>query len=270
MAKISIRSFDDPRLDPYRQLKHREPGEHHDLFVTEGRWLVQRLVRSGYPVHSVLVDEANLGSILTFLPPDVDVFCVPNAWVSRIVGFNFHRGVLACGQRLRALPLRAALARHGCPHTVVVAAGIADPTNLGGVLRNAAAFGVPLVLLGTGCADPLARRVIRVSMGNVLYLTTVVSADLSADLRVLDEFAYERMATVLDSDAEPLPDARRSDRLAIVFGGEGYGIRADLLGLCGRKVTLPMQLGTDSLNVASASAIFLYDLVQLKRPGRLP
>lgn len=143
--------------------------------------------------------------------------------------------------------------------TLVVCPQIADPTNLAGIIRNCAAFGADALILGPACADPFSRRVARVSMGNVFRLPIRVATDLPSDLIELRErWAVELIATVLDASAEQLSRSKRTSHVALLFGSEGPGLGQQWVQLCDRRVTLPMQREADSLNVATASGIFLY------------
>jgi len=133
-----------------------------------------------------------------------------------------------------------------------------DPTNLGSVIRTAAAFGCTGLVLGSQCADPFSRRVLRVSMGAVLQLPMVESRNLAADLQSLHQAGFTLAATVIDNAAEPLDTFQRPAKLALLLGSEGHGLTPQWLALCDRRITIPMQLGIDSLNVAAACAVFLY------------
>jgi tRNA G18 (ribose-2'-O)-methylase SpoU len=209
------------------------------------------------------------------LPPGVDatlpVYVVPHQWLREIIGFDFHRGVLACGLRpdnpeLTELVARtAAESPTGVERLLVVCPHILDPTNLAGVVRNCTAFGANGLLLGPHCADAYSRRVVRVSMGTVFQLPVRTAGDLTADLIWLGQQRYHRVASVLDAAATVLTDARRTSRLALLFGSEGHGLERESIALCDEMVTLPMRLNTDSLNVATASGVFLYHYTQVAK-----
>lgn len=257
MPLIPIHDVDDERLAVYRDLLSAKASRRCGLFVAEGRLLVDRLVESRFPTHSILVDERRVGR-LPAQPQDRSIYVTSAKLIEEILGYNFHRGVLACGHRqpqpalcdvLRNLPSRA---------TILVCVGIQDPTNLGSILRSAAAFGINGVILGQQCSDPFSRRVLRVSMGATLKLPLIESVDLEADLqRLRNDFQFERIATVLD-DAEVLEQSPRSDRIAILIGNEAHGLPEEIAASCERRVTIPMQLGTDSLNAAVAGGIMLH------------
>lgn len=269
-----LATIDDSRLAPYCNLHQTNLTRGSGLFIAEGRWLVERLLASNFKTASLLVEERSLQGLALQVPDSVPVYIVPDGEVERVVGFNFHRGILACGRRRVGPPLGSLVPepvstmhqsrQHGSPFTIVVAADIQDPTNLCGLLRNCAAFGVNAVLLSSKCADPFSRRVLRVSMGAVLRLAICDSTDLAADLEFLQERGITLAATVLDERAESLETVTRPERLAILFGNEAHGLDAELVARCDRRLTLPMPAGFDSLNVAVASGIFLY---YLRAPG---
>jgi tRNA G18 (ribose-2'-O)-methylase SpoU len=259
MPAIEIASLDDPRLEPYRHLKDTNRTRWAGLFVAEGEKLVRRLLASDYETASVLVGRRYAEEFRSLAPEETPLLVVPDDWVEDLVGFNFHRGVLACGRRRPNPAWQETLPPGGGRATAVVCPDVQDPENLGAILRISSAFGVDLVLLGPRSADPLSRRVLRVSMGAALSVPLVRSDDLPADLeRLRGEFGLQLAATVLDADAEPLETARRPARLAILLGSEGHGLERSLVVRCDRRITIPMQRGTDSLNVAVAAGIFLY------------
>lgn len=257
-----IESIDDPRIAAYRNLKDRTlRGER--LFVTEGRLLTLRLLESRYQARSVLVAERFAEDLARAVPHGVPLYVAPEKLLWDVVGFKFHRGVLACGRRGEPMTVDELMAERGgaADLTLIVCPAVTDRQNLGSIVRIAGAFGLDGVILGKECCDPLSRRVLRVSMGAVFLVPIVQSSDLSADLRTLkDRWNVELWATVLDAAAEPLEQVRRPGRLALLFGNEAHGLAGPWLAACDRRVTIPMRLGTDSLNLAVAAGIFLYVL----------
>jgi tRNA G18 (ribose-2'-O)-methylase SpoU len=134
---------------------------------------------------------------------------------------------------------------------------------MGAIVRIGAAFGIDALLLGKGCCDPFARRVIRVSMGTTFTLPIVESQDLASDLlKLKTEWGFQLAATVLDDDSEELDQAKRSGRFGILMGNEDVGLDDSWTGLCEKKLTIPMCRGTDSLNVAVAAGIVLHHLTR--------
>jgi tRNA G18 (ribose-2'-O)-methylase SpoU len=259
MPRITIDDLDDPRLAIYRHLKATNETRGGETFVVEGEKLVHRLLASRFPVDSVLVTDRYEGHHAPVVPNDVPMFVIPHDRIEALVGYHFHRGVLACGRR-RAWPsLDSTLAGLGPRATLVVCPVLDKPDNLGAIFRIADAFGVDAVLIGDACPDPLSRRVIRVSMGAALRLPVFVEDDLiGATRRARDEYFFSPIAADAHADALPIDRVDRPDRLALVLGGEAFGLDREWLALADRRVTIPMRAGADSLNVAVAAGILLH------------
>jgi tRNA G18 (ribose-2'-O)-methylase SpoU len=256
-----LQSIDDPRLAHYRNLKDRELARLGDRFIAESEFVVRRLLASDYPVESVLVAQRKAAAIEPVVRSDVPLFVLPDPALDQVIGYEFHTGVIAVGRRKPAPRLEAIVAASGARATLVICPDIINFENLGSLVRTASAFGADAVILGERCCDPFYRLSIRVSMGTVFRMPIFRSTRLLDDLvRLRTEFGYELAATVLAADAEPLPTARRGARLAILFGNEANGLSPADVAACDRRITLPMQRGTDSLNVAVAAAVFLYQL----------
>jgi tRNA G18 (ribose-2'-O)-methylase SpoU len=264
MPRISIQDCNDPRLAPYRELPLNKALRPAGLFIAEGRLLIERLLASRFEVQSIFVDESHADEVAALAGDSIPLYVAPRKLLEETIGFNFHRGMLACGRRgmeptletvLRERERRAAL-------TVVVCVNVYDPENLGGILRNCAAFGVDAVIVSRQSVDPLARRVLRVSMGASFKLPIVTVDDTP---RTLDELRTKwntpSAATVLDNSAESLLEFARPSRLAVVFGNEGHGLPDDVISACDHRLTIPMRLGTDSLNVSVACGILLHELI---------
>lgn len=258
MRLVVIDSRDDPRLTAYRHLKRTNATRRDETFVAEGDKLVWRLLASRFHVESILAVPALAESFAANAPAETPVYVLPRQEIEALVGFNFHRGALACGRRVTER-LVAALPPPPAGVTVVVCPHIDDPENLGAIFRNALALGADGVVLGSTCADPLSRRAVRVSMGASLALPFETVDDVQATLSELrTRYEIQTVAAVLDSAAETLAVAARPDRLALVLGSEAHGLSDDIIGLCDRRVTIPMAGGADSLNVAAATGILLY------------
>jgi tRNA G18 (ribose-2'-O)-methylase SpoU len=134
---------------------------------------------------------------------------------------------------------------------------------MGAMVRICAAFGVDAMVLGERCCDPFLRQAVRVSMGTIFRLPLVRSSNLLNDLRRFrEEFGVELAATVLAEDAEPLDQATRPERFGLLFGNEAQGLDDQYVRACDRRITIPMRLGTDSLNVSVAAAVFLYQFTR--------
>jgi tRNA G18 (ribose-2'-O)-methylase SpoU len=262
---IRIESLDDSRVFHYRNMKERELARLGGRFIAEGEWVVRRLLESRYATESVFVIERKAEAIAAVVPEHVPVYVTTPDVMSQVVGFDFHNGVMAVGMRGPSPTVAEVVAgaREG-PVTLAVCPQIEKTDNLGAIIRVAAAFGVTAMVLGERCCDPFYRQSVRVSMGAALKVQIVRSEDLRADLRRLkDEHRVELIATVLDEAAEPLEAAGRRRGVALLFGNEGYGLDAEIVAMCDRRVTIPMAMGTDSLNVAVAAAVFLYHFTRV-------
>ena len=264
---------DDPRLAVYRDLKDRQLAARAGLFIAEGAHLVRRMLAAGLEAHSLLLAQRRVDEFARLAPKGVPVYVVSNEAIRRVVGFKFHSGVLACGRRPAKTTVEQVLATvpGEAPSTLVVCPQLINHENVGAMARVAAAFGAQALLLGPESCDPYRRRALRVSMGAVFTLPIVISDDLHGDLtRLKDQWHYQLAAAVTAADAEPLAAARRPgppDRLALLFGPEAHGLDDRYVGICDRRITIPMELGTDSLNVAVAAAVCLYHFTQTAPSG---
>ncbi len=181
------------------------------------------------------------------------------AQISEIAGYRFHRGAYALARRPPAPALAQAIPRGLGPYTILVLPELGDPENLGAAFRNAAALGASALLLGPSGPDPWSRRALRVSMGSSLSLPWA-RMDGPKDFAALEAAGFVSAACVLDPSAQELRSWHRPERLALVLGNEAFGLSPPWLEACSRRITLKMLGGADSLNLATAAAIFLYEL----------
>jgi len=261
----SINSAQDPRVWPYLRLKDRELAREGNLFIVEGETVVKRLFASGFSVHSVLLSTRRVDEIAPLAPPGVPVYVLPDAVLTATLGFHFHSGVMAIGVRPPAVSLDALVPRTG-PLTLMVCPELNSAENLGGMIRIASAFGVRALLLGEKSVDPFWRQSVRVSMGNVFNLPIYTSPDLTHDLkRLRDEFTIDLIGTVLDDHATDLRGFKRPPRAAILFGSEAHGLSPSHVELCTAKITIPMKLGTDSLNVMVAAGVVMWAMADVEK-----
>jgi tRNA G18 (ribose-2'-O)-methylase SpoU len=252
---IPVDSLSDPRLDLYRNLKDRDLAGDGGRFVAESEFVVRRLLASRFPVESVLSASRKAASLAEVVPAGVPLYVMPERELNAVLGFKFHTGVMAVARRLPSPPLSALISD---PGTIAVCPDLNNFENLGAIIRTAVGFGVDGILLGERSCDPFFRMCVRVSMGTIFKVPIVQSADLSADLATLRrDHGYQLYATVLDPAAAPLP-GNRPPRCGVLFGNEAVGLSAEHVAACDYRITLPMKLGTDSLNVAVAAGIFLH------------
>ncbi len=255
MPICPIHSLDDPRLEPYRNMKDRELARFGDRFIAEGENVVRRLLKSSIPVESVLLVKRKVDLIAPVVNPAITIFSAGDDIIEQLIGFEFHSGVMACGIRPPSANLDAILSS---AKLIAVCQRITNTENLGSLIRISAAFGADAMVVGESCCDPFFRQSVRVSMGTVFSLPLIRSENLLTDLDHMTELGVETFATVLDPDAEPLSQVIPAGKSALVFGNEAQGLDSETISHCRRRITIPMQLQTDSLNVAIAAAVFLY------------
>jgi tRNA G18 (ribose-2'-O)-methylase SpoU len=257
---IPIRDPADPRLADYRQVRERDLAG-REGFIAEGRVVLEKLVRSGrHPLRSVLVAEkrvAGLVDVLRDLGPDVPVYAADQAVMDELVGFPIHRGILAAGER-RVPKAEALMAELPAKALVVGLVGIANHDNMGGLFRNAAAFGADAVLVDDACCDPLYRKAIRVSVGAALTTPFARSAAGPALCELLTGAGFSVVALSPRGSLD-LRDFKPAARTAALFGAEGPGLPNEVLDRV-QSVRIPMAGSFDSLNVATSSGIVLHHL----------
>jgi tRNA G18 (ribose-2'-O)-methylase SpoU len=259
MPLLPITSADDPRLAIYRALPKSQLAAESGLFITEGDKVTQRMFGSRFEPHSLLLEPPQVPRFQPLASPDLPIYVVEREVMLQTVGFKFHRGVMGSGRRGILPALQEVVPPEPARCLLAVCPELHDPANLGTILRTALALQVNALLLGPTCADPLSRRVIRVSMGAALHLPLARLDSLEDELRVLrDGLHIELVATVLAAGAEPLSGFIPAPRTALLFGSEGHGLSDDVVALCQRRVTIPMPPGTDSLNASVAAGIFLH------------
>jgi len=257
MQKIT--SAEDPLIAAFMAMKDRELARQGGRFIAEGEHLVRRLLASGYQTESVLLAERRAEELAAVVPKDVPIYVASSEVLNRIVGFKFHSGVLACGLRGPRRMLEEVIPIDRERLRIVICEDLNNAENLGSIVRVAAGFGADALLLGERCVDPFFRRCVRVSMGAIFSLPLVQSFNLLADLgKLRTHWQVELAATVLCDSGEKLADAVQSPRMGILLGSEAQGLTEAAISACDRQITIPMKLGTDSLNVAVAAGIVLF------------
>jgi tRNA G18 (ribose-2'-O)-methylase SpoU len=257
-----IQSLDDPRLSPYRNMKDKELARDGRRFIAEGENVVRRLLASSTPVESVLLSQRKAPALASLCAATLPVFVASDDLIEQIIGFEFHSGVLACGIRPENRSLDSILPPPPHPAILTICQQITNSENLGSIIRISAAFGAAAVIIGERCCDPWFRQSVRVSMGSIFALPIFRSTDLLSGLDLLKRHEITTLAAVIDKNAESLDSVGPISRVAIAFGSEAQGLDAPTISRCDRRVTIPMQLGTDSLNVSMAAAVFLFQLTR--------
>lgn len=264
MNLIQVADPADQRLADYVRLREvslrRLLEEEHGLFIAEGDKVIRRAADAGLEPRSFLLAPRWLDSLDDVLEkwPDAPVYVVSEELAEQVTGFHVHRGALASYKRRATQPLSELLEQ--APSRIAIFDDIVDHTNVGAGFRAAAAMGVGLVLVTPTCADPLYRRSIKVSMGTVFQVPWTRLEAWPGDLGVLQDRGYVAAALALTDDSISLDDlaARHDQRLALIFGTEGHGLKPHVLEKADLTVRIPMAAGVDSLNVASSAAVAFY------------
>ncbi len=263
MTPTHVNDPDDPRIAAFRNVKERDLTGRQGLFVAEGEVVLRVLASEASrcaPV-SVLIAEKrleNLREVLERLPGDVPVHVAPQAVLNAVAGVDLHRGILALGCKPEVVDPGALLDSLPERAVVVVACGIGNHDNMGGLFRNAAAFGAGAVLLDRTCCDPFYRKAIRVSVGAALRTPMATGLEAEAMIDLLQDRSFEVLALTPSAD-QTLAELKPGRRTALLLGSEGPGLPRDLIARC-HPVGIRMAGGFDSLNVAATSAVALHHL----------
>ena len=264
---------DDPRVADFFRLNDPElrrsverpegaGGSADGFFVAEGALVIRQLLRSRYPVRAVLATDQGLTALEDELAAiEAPVYRVSQALMTKVTGFHFHRGALASAERRRQPDLATVV---DGADLVLMAEGVTDNENLGSLFRNAAAFGVGGVVLDATSADPLYRRSVRVSMGQVLRLPFTRVDDAVDTIVRLQALGFEVLALTPSATADDVRSVARRPRQVLLLGAEGPGLSAAALRAADRRLRIAMSGDVDSLNVATAAAVALHHLA---RPG---
>lgn len=259
---IPVEDPADPRLAAFRDIRERDLVGRQGRFIAEGEVVLRVLLtRARHAAEALLIADkriAGLSDLLGLLDDQTPVYSAAQPVMDAIAGFHIHRGILAVGRRAPERSAADLLAGLGERALVLGLFGVANHDNMGGLLRNAAAFGVDAVVLDSDCCDPLYRKAIRVSVGAAL-VTPFARLNPGEDaLALLSRFGLEAIALSPSADL-PLGRLLRPSKAALLLGAEGPGLPKVLLEHA-RAVSIPMAAGLDSLNVATAAGIALHYL----------
>ncbi|BCJ91548.1 RNA methyltransferase [Terrihabitans soli] len=264
MNLLNVTDPDDPRIAAFRDIRERDLVGRENRFIAEGEVVLRGLVQSArHRPLEVLIDAKRaekLRPLLEALPPGVPVYGAGQEVIDQIAGFHLHRGILALGQSAPARPVSELLAQLPEKALVLVLKAIANHDNMGGLFRNAAAFGADAVLLDAESCDPLYRKSIRVSVGSVLTVPYARLMDGEDVLGLLEHSGF-RTFSLSPRGEVALADVVPPQRSALVFGAEGMGLPEEFLTRT-QTVSIPMAGGFDSLNVATSSGIVLHHFAQ--------
>ncbi len=252
---------EDPRLDDYRELNSiavRTDMERDEFFMGEGYIPIDRMLDSGHRMRSVLLHPKRLKRFLpTMSRPEmagVPVYVADQEVLAEVVGFNMYRPCLASAFRA-PMPTVADLASKS--RRLVVLEALNDDQNVGAIARTARAFGIDGVVISPGCNDPYMRRIVRVSMGEILHIPIAQAAadDWPGAMTTLTDAGFETWALTPDAGATDLWELDVPERVAVVLGTEGRGLEAETMAMSTRRVRIPISSNVDSLNVGHAAAV---------------
>lgn len=257
---FKLTSINDPCLNQYTQFNESQRYHIYEpeigTFIAESSKVIFRALKSGYEPLSLLLSEEdkekekNLLVFFNHLP----VYLLDENELLKMKGYGLIRGPLCLMRRKLTISSKT----FKDYQRIAVLDNIENPGNIGSIFRNAAATGIDALIIGKGCADPLYKRSIRVSMGAVFQIPFIYCDDY---ISLLHQFHYSTIALALKKDSIPIDsDILKQDKPAIILGNEGEGLSDDILNKCDYKAIIPMYHHTDSLNVAAASAIAFWEL----------
>jgi len=254
----------DPRLDDFRDLNSvdRRPDlpSGKGLVIAEGVLVAQRMLASRFTPRAFLGTDRRLSELADDLPLTEAPYYRASAEVmAEVVGFHLNRGVLASASRPVELSVSEVI--EGA-RTIAVLEGVNDHENLGSIFRNAAGLEVDAVVFGAGCADPLYRRAVRVSMGHALLVPYARAQSWPGDLELLRDNGFHLVAMTPGAGSVPIAqalDGLVDRKVAVLVGAEGPGLAEHTMRACDARARIPMSRGTDSLNVATAAALAFYE-----------
>ena len=269
---IEIRDFDAKELDIYArlteaQLLNKDRPE-DGLFIAESPKVILRALDAGYEPVSVLAEdrcaEREAEEIIRRYP-DIPVYTAPFDVLTQLTGYKLTRGLL-CVMRRKRLPKVSGMCRGA--RRIAVLENVMNPTNVGAIIRSAAALNMDAVLFTPGCSNPLYRRAIRVSMGTVFQIPWTFLAEEEAGvwpekgMEYLKSLGYRTAAMALHDESVDIDDRRlrEEEKLAVILGTEGDGLSDKTIHMADYTIKIPMSHGVDSLNVAAASAVAFWEL----------
>lgn len=258
---LPVTDPDDPRIAGYRAIRDRDLRDGHGgRFVAEGESVLKVALGPGrFAMESLLAAENRVETALALAGGrDLPVYAAAPGVMDAVVGFSIHRGLLGLGRR--GQPAAAADLLAGRPPLVVALSGIANHDNVGGIFRNAAAFGAGAVLMDRATCDPLYRKALRVSVGGVLTVPFAVLPTTEAIIGLLADAGYQVLG-LSPRGRRRLDAVDRSGPVALLLGTEGPGLSEASLAAT-QTVRIDMAAGFDSLNVATTSGIALYELTR--------
>ena len=268
---IEITDFNAPELDVYARYTEVQLLSRHypekGLFIAESPLVIERALNAGCEPISCLVEKKHLDTQAKGIIErvgDVPIYTAEFDILTELTGYPLTRGML-CAMRRPILPSAEEICRNA--RRIAVLENVMNPTNVGAIMRSAAALNIDAVLLTPACSNPLYRRAIRVSMGTVFQIPWTFIGDEATDQPAVDmdflkDLGFKTVSMALEEDSVSIDNEElmKEDRLAIILGSEGYGLSDETIKASDYTVLIPMSHGVDSLNVAAASAVAFWQL----------
>lgn len=260
---IEISDLSAPELIPYTDTSEKLLMDKHGLFIAESPNVIRTALDAGYEPVSLLADRGFVtgqGADIAERFDGIPIYTAAKDVLTQLTGYKLTKGMLSA---MRRKPLPSADDVLSGTGRIAVLEDITNQTNIGAIFRSAAALGFDAVLLTKGCSDPLFRRTVRVSMGTVFQLPWTYTPLPSPEyITALRDAGFTTAAMALHDESVTIDDERlrSADRLALIFGTEGTGLKPETIKKCDLTVKIPMRRGVDSLNVAAASAVAFYML----------
>ncbi len=267
---IFVDSIDVPELAIYHEVSENQLYHYNEpdlgIFIAESLKVAQRAMDAGYEPVSLLIEKEKLdreGNELVrriLEGSEATVYAAREELLKEITGYNLTGGIL-CAMRRKELPAVSQVCMGS--RRVAVLENVMNPTNVGAIVRSAAALGMDAVLFTKGCCDPLYRRAIRVSMGNIFQIPWTFLPE-GREMESLKECGFKTVAMARRNDTRDIRDRelKEAERLAVFLGAEGDGLLPETIEACDYCVKIPMYHGADSLNVAAASAVAFWELAR--------
>lgn len=269
---IELTDYNDPRLDVYARLNETQLRHYYEpnggLLITESPKVTERALAAGCKPVSALVESSQAvgeaAPVLENLPSDLPVFTGSSDTIRKLTNIPMTRGLLCCMMRPALQKVEDLIAGM---RRIAVLENVTNPTNVGAIIRSAAALGMEAVLLNHACSDPFYRRAARVSMGTVFqvpwtYLENTETGKGLHYVKMLQTLGFKTAALALRKDTVSISDPclRREEKLAVILGAEGDGLTDETIDLSDYTIRIPMAHGVDSLNVAACSAVAFWEL----------
>lgn len=268
---ITVSDLNQPGVDVFANLTERELRFSYEkkggIFIAESPKVIERALDAGYEPISFLMEEKHIDGDAAFLIkrcPELPVYTASRSLLESLTGFKLTRGVLCAFKRKDPPSFKEICSK---ARRIAVLENIADSTNVGAIFRSAAALGIDVVLLTPECADPLSRRCIRVSMGNVFQIQWARLGESREDwpekgMKELGQLGFKTLAMALRNNSVDIdnPVLCEEKKLAVLLGTEGEGLLPQTINACDYVAKIPMKDGVDSLNVAAAAAIIFWEL----------